>query len=93
MRSLVAKLPDIHADKNSHQLAYCVSVRIATQPTPVLLDDHIDIRCDRVTSENKVGVLICVPSHISPTNVHRFVTSGIEAVSATVHYQMVKTCK
>ena len=43
-----------------------------------------DIRCDRVTCENKGGVLLRVPSHMNPSNVHRFATSGIEAVSATV---------
>ena len=37
-----------------------------------------------MTCENKGGVLICVPSQLNPTNVHRFATSGIEAVSVTV---------
>ena len=50
----------------------------------MLLDDQVDIRCDRMTNENRGGVLICVPSHMSPTNVNRFATSGIEAVSATI---------
>ena len=48
---------------------------------PVLLDDQIDIRCDRVTCVNKGGVLMCVPSHMKPSNVHRFVNNGIEAAS------------
>ena len=38
----------------------------------------------RVTCDNKGGVLICVPSQLNPTKMHRFATSGIEAVSATV---------
>lgn len=50
----------------------------------VLLDDQIDIRCDRVTCESKIGALICVPNQINPTNVHKFVTSSIEVVSATI---------
>ena len=53
-------------------------------PTPVLLHDQIDIRCDRITCANKGGVLMCVPSQLNPTSVHRFATSGIETVSATV---------
>ena len=27
---------------------------------------------------------MCVPSHMNPSNVQRFVTTGIEAVSATI---------
>ena len=87
VRSLVAKLPDIHADKNlrsASTLCFCETWLNVSQPTPVLLDDQIDIRCDRMTCENKGGVLICVPSQLNPTNVHRFATSGIEAVSTTV---------
>ena len=56
--------------KTSDQLAHCFC--------ETLLDDQIDIRCDRMTCENKGGVLICVPS------LHRLATSGIEAVSTTV---------
>ena len=50
----------------------------------MLLDNQIDIRCDRVTCENKGGVLLCVPSHMNPSNVQRFTSNGIEAVSATI---------
>ena len=50
----------------------------------MLLDNQIDIRCDRVTCENKGGVLLCVPSQMNPSNVQRFATNGIEAVSATL---------
>ena len=87
VRSILAKLPDVRADKNlscADILCFCETWLNASQPTPVLLDDQVDIRCDRMTNENRGGVLICVPSHMSPTNVHRFATSGIEAVSATI---------
>ena len=87
VRSIVAKLPDIHADKNlrsASTLCFCETWLNPSQPTPVLVDDQIDIRCDRMTCENKGGVLICVPSQLNPTNVHRLATSGIEAVSTTV---------
>ena len=72
--------------KTSDQLAHCFCETWLnpSQPTPVLLDDQIDIRCDRMTCENKGGVLMCVPSQLNPTNVHRLATSGIEAVSTTV---------
>ena len=87
VRSIVAKLPDIYADKNLRSasiLCFCETWLNASQPTPVLLHDQIDIRCDRMTCENKGGVLMCVPSQLNPTNVHRFATSGIEAISATI---------
>ena len=87
-RSIVAKLPDIHADKKKLRsasiLCFCETWLNPSELTHVLLDDQIDIRCDRVTCENEGGVLICVPSQLNPINVHRFVTSGIEAVSVTV---------
>ena len=94
VRSIVAKVPNIHADKNLRSasiLCFCETWLNPSQPTPVLLDDQIDIRCDRVTYENKGGVLICVPRHMSPTNVHRFATTGIEPVSYS--YQMQTICK
>ena len=75
------------ADKNLRSasiLCFCETWLNASQPTPVLLHDQIDIRCDRMTCANKGGVLMCVPSQLNPTNVHRFATSGIETVSATV---------
>ena len=87
VRSILAKLPDIRADhslRSASILCFCETWLSASQPSPVLLDDQIDIRCDRVTCENKGGVLLCVPSHMNPSNVHRFATSGIEAVSATI---------
>ena len=84
----VAKLPDIIADHSlrcASILCFCETWLNASQPSPVLLDDQIDIRCDRVTCENKGGVLLCVPSHMNPSNVQRFATHGIEALSTTIH--------
>ena len=80
VRSIVA---DIHADKNLRSASILCFCETWLNPTPALLDDEIDIRCDRVTSENKGDVLICVPSLLNPMNVQGFVTSGIEALSAT----------
>ena len=87
VRSILAKLPDIRADnslKSASILCFCETWLNASQPSPILLEHQIDIRCDRVTCENKGGVLICVPSQMNPYNVQRFICNGIEAVSATI---------
>ena len=87
VRSIVAKLPDIRADSNLRSasvLCFCETWLNAAQPSPVLIEDQVDIRCDRVTCENKGGVLMCVPSQMSPSNVQRFAVSGIETISATI---------
>ena len=86
VRSLVSKLQDIMCDsslKSASILCFCETWLNATQSSPVLLNNQIDIRCDRITGENK-GVLICVPSHMNPCNAQRFATNGIEAVSVTL---------
>ena len=37
-----------------------------SQPSPIL---QLDIRCDRITCENKGGVMICIPRKIQPLNI------------------------
>ena len=72
VRSILAKLPDITADnslRSASILCFCETWLNASQPSPVLLDDQIDIRCDRDTCDNKGGVLICVPRQMNPTHV------------------------
>ena len=94
VKSILAKLLDLRADNNlscANILCFCETWLNASQPTSVLLDDQVDIRCDRMTNESRGGVLICVPTHMSPTNVRRFATTGIEAVSYS--YQIQTTCK
>ena len=89
VRSIVPKLPDIRADnclRSASVLCFCETWLNPSQPSPVLLDNQIDIRCDRVTCENKGGVLMCIPSLLNPSNVQRFVGSGIETVSATIQF-------
>ena len=66
--SILAKLPDIKADKSLMSATihcFCETWLNASQPSPVLNDDHIDIRCDRVTSENKGGVMMYVPNELT----------------------------
>ena len=51
VRSLVAKLPDMRIDNSLRSvsiLCFCETWLNASQPSPVLLDDQVDIRCDRV---------------------------------------------
>ena len=87
VRSILAKLPDITADhslKSTSILCFCETWLNASQPSPVLLHDQIDIRCDRLTCEKKGGVLMCVPRYFNPSNVQRFANNGIEAVSVTI---------
>ena len=87
VRSILAKLPDIGADNSLSSasiLCFCETWLNTSQPSPVLVDNQIDIRCDRVTCENKGGVLICVPSQMNPSNTQRFATKGIEAVSTSI---------
>ena len=75
VRSLVSKLQDIMCDsclKSASILCFCETWLNATQSSPVLLNNQIDIRCDRITGENKEGVLICVSSHMNPCNIQIF---------------------
>ena len=66
-------------------LCFCETWLSASQPSPVIFDDQIHVRCDKITCENKGGVMICVPSQVHPSNIHRFASNGIEAVSATMN--------
>ena len=87
VQSILAKLPDITADnhlRSASVLCFSETWLNASQPSPVLLDDQIDVRCDRITCENRGGVLISVPSRMNPSNTQRFATNGIEAVSTTM---------
>ena len=87
VRSILAKLPDIRADNilmSATILCFCETWLKASQLSPMLLDNMIDIRCDRLTCENKGGVLMYVPTEFQPSNIHTFADNGIEAVSACV---------
>ena len=60
VRSLVAKVQDIKADCNRISASiqcFCETWLNPSQPSPVLQHDQTDIRCDRVTCENKGGVM------------------------------------
>ena len=57
VRSFLAKLPDIKADNSLMSATiqcFCETWLNASKPSPVLNDDHIDIRCDRSHLQTKV---------------------------------------
>ena len=72
--------------RSASVLCFCETWLNPSQPSPVLLDNQIDIRCDRVTCENKGGVLMYISSLLNPSNVQRFVGNGIKTVSATIQF-------
>ena len=78
MRSVLAKIPDITADTtftSADVHCFCETWLNPSQPSPVLQADQIDIRCDKLTCENKGGVMICVSSQMQPSDTHRFATN------------------
>ena len=88
IRSIIPKTPDIKADSNlasARIQCFCETWLDASQSSPVLLPHQIDIRCDRMTCENRGGVMIYVPNEMNPFNTQIFVSNGIEAVSTTLH--------
>ena len=54
------------------------------QPSPVVKQNQIAIRCDRATGDNKGGVMICVQQNIRPSHTNTFVSNNIEAVCCTL---------
>ena len=70
IRSIGAKLPDVVEDKT----LICATIQCFVRP------NQIDIRCDRVTCENKGGIMICVTRQLHPSDTQRFAANGIEAV-------------
>ena len=86
MRSIRAKLPDLLADEtlcSATVQCFCVN---ASQSSPVLRADQI--RCDKLTCENKGGVMICVPSHMQLSHIQRFATNGIGEQCLVTHIQI-----
>ena len=89
VRSVVAKIPDIEHDsclRSASIQCFCETWLTPSQLSPLVQHDQIDIRCDRMTCENKGGVMLCVPSQMQPSSTQRFATNGIESVSTTLLY-------
>ena len=80
VRSIFAKLPDIAKDNSLRSATircFCETWLDASQPSPLVHHDQIGIRCDRISCQNKGGVLICIPNQMQPTNTTRFAFNGI----------------
>lgn len=89
VRSIMPKLPDIQQDvslKSATILCFTETWLTQQQTTPTLVEGHTVLRCDRLSSENKGGVVISVHQSIQPVNVTKFTPSSIliEAISATL---------
>ena len=87
VRSIIAKLPDIARDNGlqcANILCFCETWLTASQPSPIVQDNQIAIRCDRASGDNKGGVMISVSKHMQPSNTITFTSNGIEAISTTL---------
>ena len=64
VRSIAAKLPDIANDdslKCGTIICFCETWLTPSDPSPILQNGQIAIRCDRASGDNKGGVMISVP--------------------------------
>ena len=87
VRSLIAKLADIEQDmclKAANVLCFCETWLTATQSSPSILSDQVVVRCDRQTGNNKGGTMICVPSHMQPSQTCTFTSNSIEVACSTL---------
>ena len=87
MRSIATKLPDIVKDdglKCTSILCFCETWLTPSEPSPIVQDNQIAIRCDRASGDNKGGVMISIPEDMQPTHTRRYASNGIEAVSTTL---------
>ena len=73
VRSISAKLVDINNDdmlKYASVLCFCETWLSPSQPSPVLHDNHVVFRSDRVSHDNKGGVMISVHENMRPAGLH-----------------------
>ena len=89
VRSIVPKIPDIHQDsslKCANVLCFTETWLTSAQATPILYDDHTISSCNRLSGDNKGGVMISLPCTMRPSNIIQFSFTGIliEAVSCTL---------
>ncbi len=88
VRSIIPKIPDIeHDDSLRSATILCFTEIWLThqQPSPVLCDKHTVVRSDRVSGDNKGGV-ISMPQTMQASDATEFSFSGIliEAISTTL---------
>ena len=91
VRSIVAKLPESdiehdHSLTSASILCFTETWLTPQLSSPVILGHHQVIRSDRMSGDNKGGVLISIPANIQASNQTEFSRSGviIEALSTTL---------
>ena len=84
VRSLAAKLPDIEQDMCLRAANVLETWLTTSQASPTILTDQMVIICDRQTSNNKGGTMICVPSYMQPSQTCTFTSNSIEVACATL---------
>ena len=83
VRSIVAKLDDIECDSYMNAvdiLCFCETWLSPSQPSPHIKDDHVVLRCDRVSGNSKGGVLMSVPGTMKPSYTNILTSHGIEGL-------------
>ena len=84
VRSIVAKLDDIEHDSYMNAvdiLCFCETWLSPSQPSPHIKDDHVVLRCDRVSGNSKGGVLMSVPGTTKPSHTNILTSHGIERLT------------
>ena len=87
VRCIVGKLPDLEQDtavKCASILCFCETWLSPSQPSPVVQENQVALRCDRALANQKGGVMISVPQSMQPAHTSTFTTNGIEAVTTTL---------
>lgn len=87
VRCIVGKLPDLEQDtavKCASILCFCETWLSPSQPSPVVQENQVALRCDRALANQKGGVMISVPQSMQPAHTSTFTNNGIEAVTTTL---------
>ena len=86
VRSINAKLADIQQDeclKYACINCYCETWLSPLQKSP-LLQNQLDIRCDRASSDSRGGTMISIPHEMHFCRTQTFTSNGIEVVITTL---------
>ena len=81
--SISAKLVDINNDdmlKYASVLCFCETWLSPPQPSPVLHDNHVVFRSDRIAHDNKGGVMMSVHENMIPVLMYKFASNRIEGI-------------
>ena len=62
-------------------MCFCETWLTPSEPSPIVQNNQVAIRCDRPFGDNKGGVMISIPDGMQPINTRRYAPNGIEAVS------------